>query len=171
MKSTALRPGDVAIALQLSVSPANTLAETAHFVGRSIGEVHNATRRLASARLLDAGERTVHTGILTRFIRYGVPHAFPPTFGGPAVGMGTATGTAEPWVAEGSVDFVWPHARGAQRGTAVAPLYPLTPEVVERNRMLWHLLSLVDTVRIGGAREADAAIGHLAKLLEAAPAQ
>lgn len=168
MKQIALRPGDVAVALQLAIEPGNTLAIMAELTGRSIGEIHNAVRRLTASGLIEAETRRVYRDPLLRFVRWGVPHAFPVTLGGPATGIPTgwdAPGARDdPALAVGRselVSYVWPAATGASRGIALQPLYPIAPEVAERNPRLWLAMAMVDAIRLGGAREGDAAARKL----------
>lgn len=175
MKQTILRPGDVAVALQLAITPDTTLAITADATGRSVGEIHNGVRRLVAAGLVDAAARRVFREPLLRFIRWGVPHAFPVTLGGPAIGIPTgwdAPGArGEPQVnptdgeGSGRVLYVWPTANGEGRGIALQPLYPITSDVATRNPQLWLALAMVDAIRLGGAREGDAAARKLAAVV------
>lgn len=177
MKIVVLRPGDIAVALQLATSAGDTLAKTAKAVGRSIGEVHNAIIRLTAARLADPDTRLIYRDPLLRFIEWGVPHAFPATIGGPAVGVPTSWDAVPRGVNAAETDdgqatrirYVWPSVGGAARGLALYPLYPITPAIVDANRPLWAALALVDAVRTGGAREAGAAARALAALLPNLP--
>ncbi|MDP3774359.1 MAG: hypothetical protein Q8Q85_08840, partial [Gemmatimonadales bacterium] len=59
LKQPSLRPGDVAVALELAVRPGQGLVPLATAVGISLGEAHNAVRRLRAARLVRPDERHV----------------------------------------------------------------------------------------------------------------
>ena len=48
---------------------------------------------------------------------------------------------------------VWPSAEGRARGASVMPLYPSAPATADRNPGLYELLTLVDVLRLGRARE------------------
>jgi hypothetical protein len=163
MKQERLGVGDLAVALALGIEPAAPLKRLSDLTCRSIGEVHNAERRLRAARLLRPDSRAVEREPLLRFIQWGVPHAFPATLGAMAVGVATAQlhpMNGEPEEAE----FVWPAAGGQTRGQAFTPPYPRAPQLLATNPQLRHLLSLVDLVRIGGARDQAAAISEIERL-------
>ena len=46
-----LRPHDVCVLLQFALKPQMTFRDLSDLVGLSLGEVHNATKRLAVSRL------------------------------------------------------------------------------------------------------------------------
>lgn len=177
MKQTALRPSDIATALEIAVRPGNTLADIAFMSAKSIGETHNAVRRLTQSGLLLPDRRVTATDPLLQFIRWGVPYAFPAILGGPAVGYPTAllrldgdslsTATADGGGGVTRAEYVWPWAEGSASGTALIPLFPAATRLVDRNPQLASMLSLIDLVRVGGARERDAAIDALGRALRA----
>jgi hypothetical protein len=179
MKQTALRPSDIVSALEIAVRPGSTLAELAERSAKSIGETHNAIRRLGLSALLLPDQRAVAVDALLQFIRWGVPYAFPATLGGPAVGWPTAillpVGSAPSDITGGragaadSAEYVWPSADGRVSGTALIPLFPGAPRLTDRNPQLATMLSYVDLVRVGGARERDAAIDALGRILRPRP--
>lgn len=77
-----LKPADVAIALQLSLTPDVPSRQFAGSVGISHGEAHNAVRRLQAARPLRAGSHVVKTEALLEFLIGGVPYVYAATPGG-----------------------------------------------------------------------------------------
>jgi hypothetical protein len=175
MKSTQLHIGDVSVALSLATQPGCTLNILAGATARSLGEVHNAEKRLRAGKLLRPDSRSVAIEPLLRFIRWGVPHAYPPTIGGMTRGFATAivpesstptdpAGSSEPEESE----FVWPHSSGPTRGQAFAPPYPAAPKLVEKNPGLRAMLQLLDLIRAGGVREQEAAIAELERRLRPA---
>lgn len=152
--------GDVGMAVALAMEPLASLKRLAQLTCRSIGEVHNAERRLRAARLLRPDSRTVEREPLLRFIQWGVPYAYPPALGAMAVGVATAQVLpveGEPAEAE----FVWPTADGLTRGQAFAPPYTRATELIIANPRLRRALALVDLIRIGGARDQADAIAQL----------
>lgn len=179
MKQSALRPADVVTAIEIAVSPGATLAQLAQSSAKSIGETHNAIRRLTQSGLLFPDRRLAAVDALLQFIRWGVPHAYPAMLGGPAVGYPTAVIRADPGLLNGpagasggadKAEYVWPWAEGSFGGTALTPLFPAAVRLVDRNPRLVSMLSHIDLVRVGGARERDAAIDALARALRAEPA-
>lgn len=155
--------GDVALALAMALEPEAPFKRLADLSCRSIGEVHNAERRLRAARLLRPDRRIVEREPLLRFIQWGVPHAYPPAIGGIAIGVATAQDVDSDGEPAGA-EFVWPTVGGKTRGQAFAPPYPRAPELVSVNPRLRRLLSLVDLVRIGGARDQAAALSRIEHL-------
>lgn len=163
MKQIALRPHDVAVILQLVISPHETYANLSYAVGLSASEVHQSTARLRLARLLGVSvARQVRRKSLEEFIVHGVRYAFPAELGATVRGVPTAhsaprlsrefnAATADSPSAEDV--FVWPHEDGPVRGTGVTPLYAAAARTAKRNSALYDLLTLIDAIRIGRARE------------------
>jgi len=60
-------------------------------------------------------------------------------------------------------EMVWEHPDGNIRGQLIIPLYTTVPEIVKNNILLYELLALTDSLRIGGARERELAISELEK--------
>lgn len=152
--SSALRPQDVAVALQLALTPGAQFRALAEATGLSQGEVHNAVQRLTAARLVRGETRAPLRGALGDFLESGVPYAFAAHPGADTRGVPTAH-SAPPLDAEfvGADAMVWPHPDGVVRGAAVVPLLPAAPRLAITNPPLYELLALVDVLRLGRARE------------------
>jgi hypothetical protein len=58
-------------------------------------------------------------------------------------------------------NYVWPSAKGTMRGQSIVPLYASVPEAVKNDGYLHELLSLVDALRVGKARERNLAMQEL----------
>ena len=165
---TTLRPHDVAVALQLVLTPALPYRALARAIGVSQGEVHNAVKRLAVARLVRSDTRAPHRGALLEFLTGGVPYVFPAVLGPETRGVPTAH-AGPPLAADfpDAAPVVWPAVDGQHRGAAVEPLYPGAPGTLQRNPDLYELLTLVDALRIGRARERQRAKSMLQDRLTA----
>lgn len=63
---------------------------------------------------------------------------------------------------------VWPYGEGEVRGVALKPLYPSVPESVIKHPdpLFYNLLTLLDAIRSGRAREKQVAIQELSKILK-----
>ena len=124
MRQLALRPADVAVALELALRPGQGLVPLATAVGISLGEAHNAVSRLRRARLLRPDERRVVASALADFLVHGVPYAFPGELG--AESRGVPTAHAGPSLARElkGDPIVWPSVDGRLRGQSLVPLYP-----------------------------------------------
>ena len=154
LRQPTLRPSDVVVACQLAVTTDKTFVGLATTTGLSVGETHNAVRRLALAGLLSPGARRPVGEVLLRFLVYGVPHAFPAVVGPETVGVATALGAP---VFEGVLAaadaHVWPDPDGAVRGLALTPLFSKASALPKRNPVLYGLLTLIDALRVGQVRE------------------
>ena len=81
-------------------------------------------------------------------------YAFPAEAGAESRGVPTAHSAGALAAEFGASDpFVWPSIDGRIRGASVAPLYAAAPATAVRNPALYELLTLVDAVRLGRARE------------------
>ena len=164
-----MKPQDVLVALRLCCPdiPAS-YAEKAADLGISASEIHAAERRLIEARLLNTESKTVNRDALIRFLVNGVPFAFatkpteqtrgiPTAWAAPALRGKFNTDSAPP--------PVWPDPQGTVQGVSVEPLYRSVPKAIKNSSLLYELLSLVDALRIGRARERNLAEIELKKRL------
>jgi len=164
-----LRPHDVVVALQLAVAPTMSYGALAEAIGLSKGETHNAVKRLTAAKLLSSHTRKPNRQALLEFIVGGVPYAFAAELGPPTRGVPTAH--SAPLLAAEILEsdpVVWPSMEGEARGASIQPLYPGAPSTARRNPDLYELLTLVDALRIGRARERQRAKALLHDRLAAA---
>lgn len=161
-----LKPADVAVALQLSLTPDAPYRELARAVGISHGEAHNAVRRLQAARLLRVGSRTVKPEALLEFLLGGVPYVFAASPGAEVRGVPIAH-AAPPLSADlvAADAYVWPSAEGLVRGESLEPLYAGAVRTAAENPALYELLTLVDALRAGRARERQRARDYLRQRL------
>ena len=152
-KQITLRPSDVVVACQLTITPEAQFIQLAQSTGLSAGECHNAVRRLRQARIVLSDNRRPSADVLSTFLVNGVPFAFPPIVGAETIGMPTAH-SAPPFAAMvETVDrFVWPDSGGAMRGQSLVPLFPGAPALAGMNTPLYELLAIVDALRVGTTR-------------------
>lgn len=164
-----LRPHDVVVLLQLVLSPKVSFAELARQTGVSVGEAHNAVKRLEKTPLLSRkGERPAVSRLFD-FLLHGVPNVFPGELGPEARGVPTAhsgSDLRETMVFEGEI--VWPSVHGNIRGESLVPLVGGAPELAEDNPELYRLLTLIDALRVGKVRERELAASMLRERLEGA---
>lgn len=137
--------------------------------GISKSEVSGALRRCTEVGLLKAGRQTgkplVNTRDLHQFLVHGVRFVFPAR-PGPIV-RGIPTAFAAPVLADrlmsaGDYIYVWEDAFGTNQGQRVEPLFRTVPQAARRDADLYAMLALVDSIRLGQAREASLA-GELLK--------
>jgi len=164
---------DIGVALGLAVQeagPRETYSRLGRTLGLSASTVHAAVLRLQAAGLLLPGSRRPNRTALREFLVHGVRYVFPPAIGSAARGVPTAH--AGPPLREHfdpTDPMVWPDANGSLVGTALAPLYPGATMLPERAPRVYRLLTLVDALRVGRARERAVATTELGRELASSP--
>lgn len=176
-----LKPQDLIVALKVL-----TMGEVkwnqrklAQSLGMSLSEVNGAIRRavrcglmIGSATKGQAPRSVPHA--LQEFIKHGVRYVFPVERGAvvrgiPSGSVGARLGSEFPDAKENEIP-VWPSPHGKVRGIGIKPLYKSVPEVIENeeNKELYLMLSLVDMIREGRARERNLASDVIAKKIASA---
>ena len=168
-KHNGMRPQDVVILLKIIslekssvVWLANGLAQSLHI---SPSEVSESLGRSAESGLIDEKKRRVNRQSLLEFLLFGLKYVFPAKIGMEAKGIPTAH--SHPFMKEfgnGSV-YVWPEMSGVVRGARVDPLYPNMVKAVREDEILYKLLSLVEVIRVGRARELIVAKDELKNMI------
>ena len=153
-KQASLRPGDIAVALELVLQPGERYENLSQALRLSLSAAHRAVGRLEAASLLLPRDRHPNKSALLEFLTHGVRYAFPATLGAETRGVPTAGGLPEfsGEMPAGS-GAVWPSADGTARGPSVVPLYEGAAAAALADARLHRLLALVDAIRIGPARE------------------
>jgi DNA-binding Lrp family transcriptional regulator len=160
---------DIVVFLKLLTDrSAKTYAQLSQELGISASEIHAAVRRGVDAGLVDGTTRLPLRRALQEYLLHGVRYAFPAKRG--AVARGIPTAYAAPPIAARLSDEdlppVWPDPEGQTKGYSVEPLYTSVPRAARSNPKLYELLALVDTLRVGRARERKLAEEELVKRLE-----
>lgn len=166
-----LRPQDLVVALKLAANPRRDflLAELAQSMDMALSSVHAALSRAEKARLVSraSGSPRAQKVAVLEFAVHGARYAFPGQLGGLTRGLATAIGG--PSLREHfelSLETpVWPDPTGPSRGTGLPPLYAGAPSAARSDPLLYDLLTLVDAIRIGAARERQMAADTLAERL------
>jgi len=125
-----------------------------------------AMKRLIDIKLLASDRQQVMKRNFLDFLIYGLPYVFPAQLGAVTKGIAThltAIPMSEHFSAERS--YVWPYAVGETIGQSILPIYPSVPDIIGNEPELYYALVLIDTLRIGQARERKKAISLLKKLL------
>lgn len=164
-KST-LKPQDIVILLKiiaLGVQPwfHHTIAQE---LGMSQSEVSQSLNRSKYAGLIDDARKKVNKIAFNEFLIHGVGYAFPQQPGALVRGILTAH-SAEPLnkIIQATDKYVWPYAKGLDRGQAIEPLYSSVVEASLKDTDLYELLTLVDAIRVGRVREKEMAKRELEK--------
>lgn len=161
-----LKPQDVFILLKIIV-----MGEKSWFhhtlaldLGLSQSEVSQSLNRSRYAGLIDNARKKVNRVALTEFLLNGIAYSFPQQPGPLVRGVLTAH-SAEPLnnIIISNDKYVWPYAKGMDRGQAIEPLYNTVVEASLKDRDLYELLSMVDAIRVGRSREKEIAKKELKK--------
>ncbi|KPC17541.1 Uncharacterized protein AC499_0743 [Pseudomonas amygdali pv. lachrymans] len=101
--------------------------------------------------------------------RFGFRHFFPVKPGAEAKGIATAHAAApmsSHLLSGGSRIPVWPTPLGSDVGYSIAPLHPGAPRAALADPTLYGILVMVDSMRVGCARETHVASDLLCKALK-----
>ena len=147
---------DVVVLLKLLLEKGRkTYAQLSSELGISASEIHAAVRRGISAGLISGESKLPLRKPLEDYLLHGVRYAFPAKPGPMARGLPTAY-AAPPLAAMMNLNDmppVWADPEGTVRGFSIEPLHPSVPNAARANAELYELLALVDTLRVGQARE------------------
>tara|TARA_R110001592_G_scaffold31482_1_gene110950 strand:+ start:27069 stop:27743 length:675 start_codon:yes stop_codon:yes gene_type:complete len=97
---------------------------------------------------------------LYEFIVYGLKYVFPVKAAEITRGIPTSFGApalSKEIKSAGDYIYVWPDARGKEKGQSLEPLYKSVPFAVKHDLFLYEVMALIDAVRIGSPREANLA--------------
>jgi hypothetical protein len=166
-----LRPLDTVVVLAIHdlAGAAWTYATLAGRLGISDSQAHAAVQRAVGAHLFDATNRSIRTRSLLEFLEHGIRYAFP-VEPGPFT-RGIPTGASAPPLdallrRDSTSELVWPDVDGTLMGQSVSPLHSGVPAVARTYPSLHQLLALIDSLRLGGARERELAVKELRNRLE-----
>ena len=169
-QSSNLKPQDIAILVKLLAKHSDSWRQVdiAMEMGISQGEVAKALARLANAGLIQ-GKRPNRSAALELLI-HGVKYFFPVELGPLAVGVPTAISSPahKKMVVQNNDDvYVWPSPLGDKRGQVIYPLYPQLAMAAIKDPEFYNLMSAVEIIRIGRARERKLAEEFLIKRIKA----
>jgi hypothetical protein len=167
-----LKPQDVVVALKIVAGKGEpwTYAGLGASLGMSASGVHESVQRASTAGLLTADERRPVKSALLEFLIHGLKYVFPPERGRVTRGMPTSTSApplSERLASGDEPPLVWPDRSGTVRGESLEPLYASAPQAAARDEKLYALLAVTDALRVGTAREREAARSVLRELLTA----
>lgn len=191
-KQASLKPQDVVVALKIALaassgstgasrdgssdvpagapSYAPRYAALAKSLFMSASEAHAAVQRAITSRLLaqSSAGLVANRAALQEFLLHGLAYSFPGVEG--PITRGMPTGAAAPHFSAlfdqtQSLAWVWPDAQGEVRGPSLCPLYPSVPAACRLDENLYRMLSALDALRAGAAREREIAQREVLRLL------
>jgi len=173
-----MKPQDIVIAFKIISKSAKSEIWTQNQIALELcmspSEINAGLKRLQEAGLLTSSighqNSRIKHNLLCEFILHGIRYVFPAKLG--ELIRGIATGYAAPAfnnkIAIGNDPVpVWPFAEGNARGLAITPLYKSVPLSIAKypDQLFYDMLSLVDAIRCGMARERNLAADLLKKIL------
>ncbi len=133
---------------------------------------YEGVNRTVESRLLDPKTKKPRKRAVEEFFIHGVKYVFPPKRGGPVRGIPT-TYAAPPLnneiIQSSEYPPVWPYEYGKVRGYEFSPLHDCVPKAAEKDFKLYELLTLLDAIRGGRARESSIAIREFSMRLGLRP--
>ena len=161
-----LKPQDIVILLKIiALGKSNWFHHTlADELGISQSEVTQSLNRSKYAGLIDSARKKVNRIAFNEFVLHGLSYAFPQQPGALVRGVLTAH-SAVPLniIIQSNEKYVWPYAKGTERGQAIEPMYKTAVEASIKDPNLYELLTLVDALRVGKVREKEIAKKELEK--------
>ena len=168
-KQIVMRPVDVVILLKKITLDGASMngKQIAESLCISQAEVSVAMERNRIAQLVDESKSRVNVLAFRDFLVYGIRYCFPVKPGSMVRGVPTASSAdiIKKTIAIGDERYVWKDPSGSERGQSIIPLYPKVADAVKKDGELYSLLAIVDSLRIGKARERNVATQELDKYL------
>jgi hypothetical protein len=169
-ETKSIRPQDILVLLRL-VQPSREKMrqiDIGYELGISPSEVGMGLNRLLKAKLINFNGQPVFAAV-KEFLIHGLKYFYPVDPGPITRGIPTAH-SAPPmnkhFNLEKNENYVWPSPRGKITGQSIIPLYKSAVNLVDKNKDVYELLTLIDTIRVGRAREVYMAEKELIARLE-----
>ncbi len=167
-QQSVMKPQDIVILMKIMTYGENSWSQIqmADNLFMSQSEISQSLARSKYAGLLHADGKSIYLISLMEFLQYGIKYVFPQTPGAIVRGVPTAH-SAPPLdsIIQSEEKYVWPSGKGTARGYSIIPLFPSVVDAVKLDTALYELLALVDSLRVGRAREKELAITELQKRL------
>jgi predicted transcriptional regulator len=161
-----IRPQDIVILLKISAKGNLNwqMKDLASELGISAGEVSESLNRSTIAGFIASDKRKLMKSALLEFLKHGLKYVYPQKPGALFRGMPTAHSYSPlNEMIKSEEAYVWQWADGTVRGQSIAPLHPSVPKACSIDNKLHELLALIDSIRVGKAREQNLAIVELEK--------
>ncbi len=167
-KHNGMRPQDIVVLCKILLLGNSEwkISDLAYSLKISASEISEVLNRCRIAGLIDERKKKVHINSFKEFLIYGLKYVFPVVPGSIVKGMPTAHSAlpVSAFISAGDI-YVWPYVDGNSRGQAIQPLYKTVPEIIQQDNLLYELLAIIDTIRVGRIREVKIAIDELEKRL------
>lgn len=167
-----LKPQDIIILVKLIAEQGRGhvfQSDLAREIGISPAEFSNGIARLKGSRLINSDIKPVRQSAI-EFLISGVKYMYPATPGPITRGIPTAHSAAplnQKFRTAPNDIYVWPDSQGEVSGQAVTPIYKSASIAASGNIRVYEILSLIDALRVGRAREVEVAKEELKQRLRA----
>lgn len=159
-KHNGMRPQDIVVLLKIIALGDKKwrMKDLATQLKISPSEISEAMDRNKQAGLVNASKKKIFKNALYDFLVHGIKYVFPTHPGRMVIGIPTAH-SAKPLseVVISKNAYVWQYDKGSIKGQLIEPLYKTVPSIVNQDAKMYELLSLVDAIRVGKAREINLA--------------
>ena len=156
-----MRPQDIVVLLKIVALKHDDWynSDLAKSLKISPSEISEVLNRCKIAGLIDSKKRKVNINSFMEFLIYGLRYVFPTQPGAIVKGIPTAHSASpiKEHISSGSDIYVWSNAKGTHRGQVIEPLFKTIPQIVHEDKLFYELLAIVDTIRVGKAREINIA--------------
>ena len=163
-KHSGMRPHDIVILLKIAAKGQQAwfMKDLSYELGISASEISESINRSVIAGLISYNKKNLMKLNLLDFLIYGLRYVYPEHPGALVRGVVTAH-SAPPLnkIIVSQEPYVWPYGNGKVRGQAITPLHAKVPEAALKDKNFHILMALVDTLRVGRAREKELAIKEL----------
>lgn len=158
-----MKAQDVVIAIKLvgASDPNWSYASLGSEIGLGHNQAHLACKRLVAASLMN--DKRVNKRNFVEFLVHGVKYVFPPVWDGEQHGIPTAISSPEMKKELRSQQrVVWPtRKRKDPKGDGLRPLHKCVFTVIEKDQFAYQILSVLDSIRVGSAREREIAVDYI----------
>ena len=173
-----IKPQDIVVLAKLIAYKGNkswSQFSIANELCLSPSQVNGALKRLVSAGLITAYQPPHKPQPIIQacheFFIHGLKYVFPAKLGEMVRGIRTsyAASSFQGEISLGSEAIpVWPYGLGDERGAALKPLFPSVPESISKHPdpLFYDLLTLLDAIRSGRARDKQIASQRLSEILK-----
>lgn len=168
-QSISLKPQDVALLVKLlSIKKEDwRQIDLAFALNLSQSEIAKALARLSKAGLVN--NKRVNRSAALEFIIHAIKYMFPAEVGALVAGVPTAISSPmhEKMVVQNGDDvYVWPSIYGNKRGQMIKPFYPELAEAALKDPEFYGLMSAIEILRVGRARERNLAVNYIEKKIK-----
>jgi len=162
-----MRPQDLVILLKIfSLGDADWLNKdlsSSLFISQS--EISESLNRSMNAGLIQIDKKTIDKPALFGLLVYGLRYMFPVQAG--TLAKGIPTSASAPILRDdfpNETNLVWPDPTMETRGLLIEPLYPKLVDAVKLDPILYELLALTETFRVGNDKQVDRAKALLSNI-------